>query len=114
MGDALAGLELLLNAPDKEVSDRAPTSNSIRLLPLAVFFFSNTSPFNFNRKTQQTVVSLMDDAFARRDAGWTTDRRRAVAHELSLAGDAELQVAALFASAVHLIKVERKRMLLVL
>ena len=50
----------------------------------------------------------MDDAFACRDGGWTQDRRRSIAQELSLVSesdDGQQQVAALFVSAVHLIKV---------
>jgi len=53
------------------------------------------------------VLTLMDDAFACRNdsGGWSADRRRRAAEDLSLTADADLQVAALFSSAVHLIKV---------
>lgn len=49
----------------------------------------------------------MEDVFACRDEGWTADRRAAVAEAFSLEADADSQrqVDALFASAVHLIKV---------
>lgn len=56
----------------------------------------------------------MDDAFACRDEGWTQDRRRRVAQDLSLASDTDdgqQQVTALYASAVHLIRVRAKNSL---
>ena len=133
MGDALAGLELLLNAPDKEVSgsmrhassvqQHAPWERLVLLFLLHLLLFvslpltTDSFPFpSFSSppppRKQQTVLNLMDDAFACRDGGWTQDRRRSIAQDLSLGSgsdDGQQQVSALFASAVHLIKVTNSK-----
>ena len=55
-----------------------------------------------NATDKAAVARILDDAFACRLDGWTRDRRKRVAQELSL--QSEQQVDELFASCRHVVK----------